>query len=140
MTYSQFTESLTDNERKFNYYFAEESVPLPLKEDTIVPPILSDYLRFHMTSFWQGIGTVSLPHTDEAENIMCVFKGYKNFTIVSPFHSRFVYAGKGLPDNYSPLNFEKPTLIHFPLFKFAKVYRVQVQAGDCLYLPGNWWH
>jgi hypothetical protein len=31
------------------------------------------------------MGTVSLPHQDDTENIMCVLKGHKNFTIVSPF-------------------------------------------------------
>ena len=76
---------------------------------------------------------------------MCVFKGHKNFTIVSPYHSKFVYAGfsetdEMMPDNYSPLNFDKPEYVKFPMFKQAKVYNIHLQAGDCLFLPGHWWH
>ena len=106
------------------------------------------------TAYWHGIGTISLPHTDGDENIMCVFKGYKNFTIVSPFHSKFVYPGgtrpreKGksegedlvMPHNYSPVNFDKPDYETYPLFKNAKTYKIHLTAGDCLYLPGIWWH
>ena len=58
---------------------------------------------------------------------MCVFKGYKNFTLVSPFHSRYVYAGVTntddiMPDNYSPLNLDFPDYEKYPLFRKAKVY------------------
>lgn len=83
---------------------------------------------------------------------MCVFKGYKNFTIVSPFHSKFVYPGVTreksksdgedlvMPHNYSPVNFDKPDYERYPLFKNAKTYKIHLTAGDCLYLPGIWWH
>ena len=84
--------------------------------------------------------------------MMCVFKGYKNFTIVPPWHSKFVYAGgtrprqEGenedvvMPHNYSPVNFDSPDYERYPEFKNAKVYKVQLQSGDCLFLPGIWWH
>ena len=76
---------------------------------------------------------------------MCVFKGYKNFTIVSPFHSKYVYAGVSpnsevVPINYSPVDFDTPDLERYPLFSKAKVYRVHLREGDCLFLPGHWWH
>lgn len=77
---------------------------------------------------------------------MCVYKGFKNFSIVSPFHSKYVYPGVGskgdskIPENYSPLDFVKPDYKKYPLFKQAKVYHVMVEAGDCLFLPGIWWH
>ena len=63
-------------------------------KDINIPNLLgSTYLTPTETAYWHGIGTVSLPHTDSDENFMCVFKGHKNFTIVSPFHTAFVYAG-----------------------------------------------
>ena len=45
---------------------------------------------------------------------MCVVKGWKQFTIVSPFESHLVYAGhyydstdeNTFPPNYSPVNFD----------------------------------
>ena len=79
---------------------------------------------------------------------MCVIKGYKNFTIVSPYHSDFVYPGikpdkysdEHMPQNYSPVNFEDPDYEKYPLFKKAKVYRITLKSGDCLFLPSYWWH
>lgn len=45
------------------------------------------------------------------ENMMCVFEGYKNFTIVAPHEREYVYAGyNGVPDNYSPIEFVAPDL------------------------------
>ena len=55
---------------------------------------------------------MSLAHTDWFENFMCVVRGQKQFTIVSPFQSNLVYAGQtshtddGFPSNYSPVNFD----------------------------------
>lgn len=77
---------------------------------------------------------------------MCVYKGYKNFSIVSPFHTRYLYAGENeksethMPNNYSPVDFVRPDYGAHPLFKSAKVHHVQVNAGDCLFLPAIWWH
>jgi|LauGreDrversion4_2_1035121.scaffolds.fasta_scaffold220881_1 hypothetical protein len=71
---------------------------------------------------------------------MCVLSGWKDFTIVSPFHSDFVYMGHGdLPANYSPVNFDDPS-DEFPKFSDATVLKVRIQDGDCLFLPANWWH
>ena len=86
---------MADDNRTMNYYFAEEFVPKALQADITWPHILDDYLVPNFQAYWHGIGTVSLPHTDSDENIMCVIKGYKNFTIVSPLQSKFVYAGVG---------------------------------------------
>jgi len=122
---------MIDPNRSFNYYFAQETIPIPMQEDIVVPHLVHDYLRPTETAFWHGIGTVSLPHTDGDENIMCVFKGYKNFTIISPFHSKFVYPGQTrpkdtaageiedvvMPHNYSPVNFDSPDYERYPLFK-----------------------
>lgn len=74
---------------------------------------------------------MTLGHTDFAENLMCIFKGYKNFTLVSPFHSHYVYPGVSEndeinPSNYSPINFLNPNLKKYPLFEKAKVYKVHL--------------
>lgn len=72
---------------------------------------------------------------------MCVFEGYKNFTIVPPHDRLFVYAGyNGLPNNYSPIEFVNPDLNKWPLFKHARVRTVHIAPGDCLYLPSFYWH
>jgi len=39
MTYGTFLKKVRDPNRSMNYYFAEETVPDPLLEDIIVPPL-----------------------------------------------------------------------------------------------------
>ena len=50
---------------------------------------------------------MTLPHTDEDENFMCVLRGWKKFTIISPFERERLYAGlsTSVPSNYSPVDF-----------------------------------
>ena len=138
---------MQDPDREFNYYFAEEEVPEPLRDDVGVPELGSSLLEPSLFAFWHGIGTVSLPHTDEDENFMCVLQGWKDFTIVSPFERGLVYpgftdaaSGKFYPENYSPVNFDRPQYDEYPEFRKATVHTVRVQNGDCLFLPAFWWH
>jgi lysine-specific demethylase 8 len=95
--------------------------------------------------FWHGIGTVSLSHTDDKENFMCVIKGWKQFTIVSPFESHKVYMGQSMdsdqvPANYSPVNFDEIDYELFPDMHDVTVHKVMIEEGDCLFLPAWWWH
>ncbi len=59
----------------------------------IEEPHFAKILIPSVTAYWHGVGTISLPHTDGDENFMCVFKGYKNFTLVPPWHTKYVYPG-----------------------------------------------
>ena len=72
MTYEEFIDKIHDPERKYNYYFAEQNVPESLLADLVQPKLGSDLLNLHEIAIWHGIGTVSLPHTDDDENFMCV--------------------------------------------------------------------
>jgi len=75
------------------------------------------------------------------ENMMCVFVGYKNFTIVAPHERIYVYAGyNGVPENYSPVEFVDPDYSLWPEFKKAHVRTVHIAPGDCLYMPAYYWH
>lgn len=142
MTYTDFMNLSSDPAREFNYYFAEEAVPEPIHSDIINPPVAATMLKPYIVNFWQGIGTVSLAHNDDAENIMCVLKGSKTFTIISPFHTHYVYTSTtpGMPPNYSPVDFDNPDLKKHQKFSEAKVYSVKIEKGDCMYLPAFWWH
>ena len=72
---------------------------------------------------------------------MCVYAGYKNFTIVSPYDRKWIYPGfNGLPSNYSPVEFVAPDYEKWPLFKKARVKTVHIAPGDCLFLPAYYWH
>ena len=125
MTFGEFLEKFKEPNRTEHFYYSFEDPPGILKKVT----------------YWHGYGTLTRPHTDSMENMMCVLEGYKNFTIVPPYDRDHVYAGyDGYPDNYSPIEFVNPDYERWPDFRNARVKTVHIAAGDCLYLPAYWWH
>jgi len=44
-------------------------------------------------TFWLGHGTLTRPHTDSMENMMCVYRGSKIFAVVPPHDRKYLYAG-----------------------------------------------
>ncbi len=141
MSYSEFLDKFSSEDREWHYYFSFDSPPAALEEDMTEPAIAKDILEVQQISYWHGHGTATKPHTDAMENIICLFEGYKNFTVVSPFQRQFVYAGyNGIPDNYSPVNFTAPDLGQWPAFAEAEVVTFHVAKGDCLFMPAYWWH
>ena len=141
MTFGEFLDKFKEPNRTMHYYYSFEDPPGPLKDDIVNPPIMDSVFELKKVTYWHGFGTLTKPHTDSMENMMCVFEGYKNFTIVPPHHREYVYAGfNGLPDNYSPVEFVDPDYEKYPLFKKAYVRTVHIAPGDCLYVPSYYWH
>ena len=102
---------------------------------------MSAIMHLEKVTFWHGYGTLTRPHTDSMENMMCMFVGYKNFTIVPMIYRDFVYSGyNGIPRNYSPLEFVAPDYEKFPDFKNAKMMFAHIGEGDCLYNPAYFYH
>ena len=102
---------------------------------------MNELMDISLVTYWHGYGTLTKPHTDSMENMMCVYAGYKNFTIVAPYDRKWIYAGHhGLPSNYSPVEFVAPDYERFPLFEHARVKTVHIDKGDCLFLPSYYWH
>ena len=141
MTYGEFLEKFKEENRTEHYYYSFEDPPGPLKDDIVNPPIMDSILSLKKVTYWHGYGTLTKPHTDSMENMMCVLEGYKNFTVVPPYDRDFVYAGHGgLPNNYSPIEFVDPDYNKYPLFRQARIKTIHIAPGDCLYLPAYWWH
>jgi hypothetical protein len=141
LTFGEFLEKFKEPNRTEHYYYSFEDPPGPLKDDIINPPIMDAVFALKKVTYWHGFGTLTKPHTDSMENMMCVLEGYKRFTIVSPYDREYVYAGHGgLPDNYSPIEFVKPDYDKYPLFRLARIKTIHIAAGDCLYMPAYWWH
>jgi hypothetical protein len=106
MTFGDFLDKFKEENRTFHYYYSFEDPPGPMKYDLVSPLIMDSVFSFKKVTYWHGYGTLTKPHTDAMENMMCVFVGYKNFTIVPPHDRLFVYPGaNGLPNNYSPVEF-----------------------------------
>ena len=72
---------------------------------------------------------------------MCVYEGYKNFSVVSTEQRKWIYSGtEGYPDKYTPVEFVNPDYDKYPLMRNTVVQTIHIQAGDCAYVPAYYWH
>ena len=115
MPYSEFLDAFKDKNRTFHFYYSFSEPPGKLNDDLELPPIMNALFEIEKVTYWHGYGTLTRPHTDAMENMMCVYEGYKNFTIVAPMDRKHIYAGtEGYPDNYSPVEFVAPDYNKYP--------------------------
>jgi len=127
--------------RTFHYYYSFAEPPGKLNEDLELPEIMNALFDISKVTYWHGYGTLTRPHTDAMENMMCVYEGYKNFSIAAPESRPWIYAGtQGYPDNYSPLEFVAPDYDKYPLAANAIIKTIHIQKGDCAYIPAYYWH
>jgi hypothetical protein len=141
MPFRDFLDAFKVENRTYHYYYSFSEPPGKLNDDIELPPIMDALFEIEKVTYWHGFGTLTRPHTDAMENMMCVYEGYKNFTIVAPMDRKWIYAGtEGYPDNYSPVEFVDPDYVKYPMFKNARVKMAHIRAGDCLYVPAYYWH
>lgn len=141
MPFREFLEKFREENRTFHYYYSFEDPPGILKDDVELPGLMDDLFEVSIVTYWHGYGTVTRPHTDSMENMMCVFEGYKNFTIVPQYDRQYIYAGyNGLPDNYSPVEFVWPDYEKWPMLEQARIKTAHILPGDCLFVPSYYWH
>lgn len=141
LTFREFLEKFKEENRTFHYYYSFEDPPGVLKNDVELPVLMNELLDISIITYWHGHGTITRPHTDSMENMMCVYAGYKIFYMVSQVDRKYIYAGyNGLPDNYSPLEFFDPDYEKYPDFKYARVHSAKIEPGDCLFVPAYYWH
>lgn len=127
LTFGDFLEKFKDENRTFHYYYSFEDPPGKLSDDIVNPPIMDSLFKKMKITYWHGYGTLTRPHTDSMENMMCLFVGYKNFTVVHPQDRKYVYPGyNGYPDNYSPVEFVDPDYDLWPEFRKARVKTIHI--------------
>ena len=141
MSFGDFLDAFKVQNRTYHYYYSFAEPPGKLADDLELPPIMDALFEVEKVTYWHGYGTLTRPHTDAMENMMCVYEGWKNFWLVAPMDRKWIYTGtEGYPDNYSPLEFLWPDYVKYPLFKNARVKMAHIDAGDCLYVPAYYWH
>jgi hypothetical protein len=116
MPFSEFLDAFKVPNRTFHYYYSFAEPPGKLNEDLKIPPIMNELFIVDKVTYWHGFGTLTRPHTDAMENMMCVYEGYKNFSIVAPHDRKFIYTGtEGYPENYSPVELWAPDYVKYPM-------------------------
>lgn len=102
--------------------------------------------RQPLVNLWLGNRTRVAPHFDLADNLACVVAGRRRFTLFPPEQVGNLYIG---PLDHTPagqpislVDTCKPDLARFP--RYAEALRhaqvVELEAGDALFIPSQWWH
>ena len=129
---------------KKNDYYMVTSIPEFLKADIQIPNVLqcgqaSSTLQKTVLWFSSG-GTKSVTHTDDYENILCLLSGRKNVILVDTYkYSDIVGNIIDIPDgSYSSMDVDSVDFNKYKGIENIEYYNVELNAGDCLYIPLRW--
>lgn len=132
-----------ENMKLLNYYIVDEPLTsIDLTKDITSKPEFLQFTRKRRTMLTIWPNFIRHPSYRQEELLACVVVGQETFKIVPPAYKQHIYSGvfeKYEPD-VSPVNFFKENLQHFPLTTAAKMYTVELNPGDCLYIPSYWWY
>ena len=87
----------------------------------------------------QGIKFKSIAHTNPRDRMFCVTQGFFNITLIPAWERLLVDAGTSTPTDVSPIDFNKPNKREHHNFEYATKYYIDIEPGDCLYIPAYWW-
>lgn len=123
--------------------YAVSDVPDQLKNQFLLPPPIrcnniKDKLSMMLMWFSSG-GTKSVLHQDSFENINCLYRGSKRLLIVEyPKYKKQVVIDR--PNGYSSVDVEKVDFTKYPSLREVEYWEAEMEAGDCLYIPFQWFH
>lgn len=141
------TEPKSTNVKRI--YMSRTSLNIfPKLENNIAMPDFCDLIE--KTSLermiWFGFREVDTPlHYDSADNIYIQIYGKKWFVLYAPTDSKYLFQHHPKPNVLSRINFSKIKNIDIvddktELLQHAVPYFVELNPGDILYVPKNWWH
>jgi len=110
------------------------------------PMPLLDPATERLTSLWIGNRSRTAAHWDLPQNLACVVRGRRRFTLFPPEQIANLYVGPldftlaGQP--ISLVDVVDPDFDRHPNFREALVHAeiAELEPGDALYLPSLWWH
>lgn len=103
-------------------------------------------VRDCQTNIWIGNRTRVAPHNDGPDNLACVVLGRRRFTLFPPDQVGNLYVG---PFEFTPagqpvsmVDLASPDFTRHPKFAQALAHMrvAELNAGDALVIPSQWWH
>lgn len=148
MPYEEFVERSFGSARRRDvlYYFKNPTKLLPPgHDDSEQIEVLGDYVRkARMRNLWISPGGITVGlHYDNAENFNFQLRGEKIFTLYPPGVRAYYPMPMFSQTAHISRVFREgpnPDLSKFPRFDPSKAVRIELRAGDVLYLPAYWWH
>lgn len=74
------------------------------------------------------------------DQLFCVATGDLKLVVVPAWERDLLYTGGKVPTNYSPVDLFRPDSRQHENFKSATPFDINLQWGDCMYLPAYWWY
>lgn len=102
-------------------------------------PEIADRIT-HINMWMSSGGTSSSQHFDTQDNIFVQVDGDKEVIIFDPLHSREAYIDYHNKYGLSPVNTEHIDLETWPRYADIPYLTADLEKGDVLYIPENWWH
>jgi hypothetical protein len=111
-------------------------------------PSLCPRDRALVRNFWMGANTLQPLHYDShwrivgTCNLFSQIYGTKKIVLASPDQTPFLYERRGEQSDYhlSQVDIDAPDFERFPLLRRATLWFGEVEAGDLLFVPLDYWH
>nr|VFK66843.1 MAG: Ribosomal protein L16 Arg81 hydroxylase, contains JmjC domain [Candidatus Kentron sp. UNK]VFK72244.1 MAG: Ribosomal protein L16 Arg81 hydroxylase, contains JmjC domain [Candidatus Kentron sp. UNK] len=141
MPFSRFLDRLSLPAGETDYFVAAFQFPELLADmpDIAVSSVFGMQHRQRML-MTRGGNYIAF-HYDWYQNLLCQVAGSKTLILADITNTPNMYRllETQMP-NYSPINLREPNTDRYPDFARAPLIRVDLEAGDVLYLPPLWWH
>lgn len=104
----------------------------------LLPFLDAELLDMYHFMPWIGPhGTHTGLHIDAANGLLCQVKGKKWVKLAAPCEMANFYLDN---DFFSKVNLFNPNFDQYPKANNAKIYDVELNAGEALFIPATWWH
>lgn len=122
-------------------------IPQPMEKDIGIPPCLrcgsfSEAIQ-EVHLFLSARGGQTKLHQDPYNNIHCIFNGTKDWLLVHPDQTDLVYMSADSEfewGGYSEVDIDSVDLEMFPKIRDVHFSKVTMNKGDCIFMPGGYWH
>jgi hypothetical protein len=146
MAFGEFVDKITDEEQKSDLYMTAWNKTF---ETPALKSLIEDFGDigdgyFNMDAFvgraflWVGPkGSITPAHHDLTNNFFIQITGKKLFRMTPAMQVPYMYNDNHV---FSDINFATDDLTKFPKFSNASVIEIELEPGDCLFIPIGWWH
>lgn len=127
-----------------NHYMVD-TVPDFIRKDVLLPgplqchDICEEMLVENILWMSSG-GTSSVVHTDSVDNIICSYRGEKQFILVDPKIHRDHVDIDHPEGAFSDIDVDRVDYIRYPGMAAVSYHVINISSGDCLYIPFKWIH
>ncbi|XP_070561109.1 uncharacterized protein [Ptychodera flava] len=135
-----------DTYQHTNKYIVSQ-LPEPMYKDVkALPSMQCGTLKKSLVEIdlWMSSGNSrSVLHKDAFNTWNCLLSGTKNWKMVENKYEKLIYKAwesEREIGGYSTINATKVDLLNQPMVRYVRWANLTINAGDCLFLPGSYYH